>query len=589
MNVAAFSPDGEILATVDDEGMLKVWDAATGRLQRETLAHKGDAVIARFTPDGGRIITGGREDRFIRIWDRSSVAMIEALPITDLGAGNGALENAVVSPNGSILATGGVGEVKLWNLAGRTLIAVLPGSRGAQGVAFSHDGTKLATSHESDSMVRLWGVLGGRMLREFRGHSSGAFSVAFSLDDRTLTSAGGDGTIRLWSLADGRPFGVHRGHKDRIWTLAFSPDGRTVASAGADGMVRIWDSERPPDNPRLPILRPASMAFSSDGRTLLTLELGRPCLLSRWDTRSGKLLERRPLDVPRDAWTIFSPDCQSLAMADGSGAITLWSVADGRQKGRIEGVPDTIDHLEFSSDLQYLFVHSKVQGYSLWDVAHSRRVPLPWKRPLCMALTTMEVAAVPRDGHLVWWDPRTGRTRSRAFQKPHRIDWATFSPDGRMLASREPGTHKIHLWSAETLELLQELAGHPVGAGQFDFSPDSRTLASAGAERTVKLWDVATGEEILTLEGYSEYVSIPRFSPDGGSLATYGADADGRLVNSLGAQADDRTTQACRSPIESTGRHSTRPGGQTGTQLAEARGGRGLLPVSGSASPFLGL
>jgi WD40 repeat protein len=102
-----------------------------------------------------------------------------------------------------------------------------------------------------------------------------------------------------------------------------------------------------------------------------------------------------------------------------------------------------------------------------------------------------------------------------------------------MLASREPGTNKIHLWSAETLELLQELAGHPVGVGQFDFSPDSRTLASAGAERTVKLWDVATGEEILTLEGYSWYVSIPRFSPDGGSLATSSAEADGRLVLSL--------------------------------------------------------
>ena len=48
---------------------LKLWEVATGRCRREKFAHNGEAVIARFTPDGKSIITGGRKDGFVRIWD----------------------------------------------------------------------------------------------------------------------------------------------------------------------------------------------------------------------------------------------------------------------------------------------------------------------------------------------------------------------------------------------------------------------------------------------------------------------------------------------------------------------------------------
>ena len=52
VNVATFSPDGTLLATVGDEGTLKLWEVATGRCRFERPAHRGDAVVARFTPDG---------------------------------------------------------------------------------------------------------------------------------------------------------------------------------------------------------------------------------------------------------------------------------------------------------------------------------------------------------------------------------------------------------------------------------------------------------------------------------------------------------------------------------------------------------
>jgi hypothetical protein len=98
------------------------------------------------------------------------------------------------------------------------------------------------------------------------------------------------------------------------------------------------------------------------------------------------------------------------------------------------------------------------------------------------------------------------------------------SGNGLVLASGD-ADHAIHLWDTKTWrERVPPLRGHSGDIHALALTADGRMLASGSADQTIKLWDVASARDLGTLKGHGSTIRLLAFSPDGRTLVSAGDD-----------------------------------------------------------------
>ena len=106
-----FSPDGKLLATGDSDGVVRLWEARSGR---EILTCKGHTNVVEsvaFSPDG-EILASGSYDKIIKLWD---VQTGECLKV--LQGHTESVMSVTFNPDGNILASGSFDRtVRLWDI-----------------------------------------------------------------------------------------------------------------------------------------------------------------------------------------------------------------------------------------------------------------------------------------------------------------------------------------------------------------------------------------------------------------------------------------------------------------------------------------
>jgi signal transduction histidine kinase len=119
------------------------------------------------------------------------------------------------------------------------------------------------------------------------------------------------------------------------------------------------------------------------------------------------------------------------------------------------------------------------------------------------------------------FDLESGKELYALPDSRNSVGWLRFSPDGRWLVARHHATATNGiLWNLETRTVARRFraAQGIFTDGAYDFSPDSRRLASADQSGGVRIYDLVADNPSLTL-GTGFTAHSLRFSPDGERLA----------------------------------------------------------------------
>lgn len=290
------------------------------------------------------------------------------------------------SPDGKTLALGTwSGEAKLVDIeTGKGLPGPTRHRDWISAVAFSRDGKQFVSAGGNEfkparndgkttGEVKLWD-LAGRTERSLKGHTNKVFAAVFSPDSRTLATGSADGTARLWDAATGEPRSVLPGHKDAVYSVAFTPDSKRIATAGVDGIVRMWDVGSGKEHARFPahdeeIL---AVAISPDGKTLATA--GADWTIRLWDAATIKPDARpeRMADLKghngRVYCLAFTSDSKTLASGSGDQTVKLWDIATRAPRATLEGHRSGISSIAFAPNDRALASSGWDDAVRLWDL-----------------------------------------------------------------------------------------------------------------------------------------------------------------------------------------------------------------------------
>ena len=231
-----FSPNGEMLISVAEDGNIRGWDVRSPRPAFVLQGHHGAIQSCAIDPQGKRLITGAA-DHSVGLWDLSTAQQLGVFlghrrPITQVAWG----------PAGRTVWSSSMDRTaRCWSLEDLRNPDVAMNHTAAYAPAF----LPRPSTHRfwlEGPFHQIWQVQNGEVVHEMHGHTGAVYDLDISESAPLLASASTDETVRLWSTETGKSIAVLQGHDAPVTCCRFLSTQQLI-SGGRDHKLRVWNLE----------------------------------------------------------------------------------------------------------------------------------------------------------------------------------------------------------------------------------------------------------------------------------------------------------------------------------------------------------
>ena len=388
----------------------------------------------------------------------------------------------------------------------------------------SPDGKILAAAN-SDSSIILYEYPGMRMLKELKGHKSSVSTLAFSSDGTKLASGGRDHCLIVWDASTGNE--ILRNDKSftqGIYQIRFTPNNTMLGVVSweriADrepyifGFAKFLDANTLEEQKRIELdNHPASgIVFTPDGKSVILASWGE--IAYSYSLPDYELVWKYDLSDYSEYNAFHSidihPDGSTIALGSTDHRVHLINTADGRVLHRIEpwqGHTKTIKAISYSADGKSLATAGEDQTILVWNTSdYSRQYTLIGHvntvSGLGWASSGNTIHSASMDGSIKEWD------LSNPFEISYEIcdfgPWQTAFTHDKKYFIAPCSDKKLNIYEASTGRMINSI-GNQSGLCA-DISKAGEYAVTSSFDGIVRLWDMKTGKEAGMFKGHTARV-----------------------------------------------------------------------------------